>query len=151
MATTKIMIRAKTAPEDEFKKILEDRHRSLAHEVHGRVRDTRADGIVRREVLDEGECSEVDSQGDMELALIQMKAETLNKIDGALRRIDEGTYGHCFECGGEIAETRLRALSFAVRCRDCEEVREAIAQREQSLAQRRLFWPSHSHDRDGDV
>ena len=55
---------------------------------------------------------------------MQLKAETLKKIDTALSRIEKGDYGNCFECGGEIAEARLRALPFVVRCRDCEEVRE---------------------------
>ena len=71
-----------------------------------------------------GETAEVDIQEDIEFALIQMKAETLNKINEALARLDEGRYGHCYECGDEIAEARLRALPFAVRCKDCEEERE---------------------------
>ena len=66
-----------------------------------------------------------------------MKAETLNKINEALARLEEGRYGMCFECGDEIAEARLRALPFAVRCKDCEEAREIAAQRERSMAQRR--------------
>ncbi len=78
-------------------------------------------------MLDAAESSEADIQDDIEFALIQMKAETLNKIDEALRRLEEGTYGYCFECGEEIAERRLRALPFAVRCKDCEEARETGA------------------------
>jgi DnaK suppressor protein len=66
-----------------------------------------------------------------------MKAETLNKINEALGRLEEGRYGLCFECGEEIAEARLRALPFAVRCKDCEEAREIAAQRERTLSQRR--------------
>ena len=69
-------------------------------------------------------------------ALIQMKAETLNKINEALARLDEGRYGHCYECGDEIAEARLRALPFAVRCKDCEEEREVAIQRERTMARR---------------
>ncbi len=53
-----------------------------------------------------------------------MKAETLTKINEALSRLEEGHYGNCFECGDEIAEARLRALPFAVRCKDCEQARE---------------------------
>jgi len=59
-----------------------------------------------------------------------MKAETLQKINEALARLEEGKYGYCFECGEEIAEQRLRALPFAVRCKDCEEAREVAEQRE---------------------
>jgi DnaK suppressor protein len=66
-----------------------------------------------------------------------MKAETLHKINEALSRLEEGTYGNCFECGEEISQQRLRALPFAVRCKDCEEAREVAEQRQRSLAQRR--------------
>jgi len=116
--------------------ILESRRSELMHDVQHKIRDVRSDGITDRDVLDTAESSEVDTQDDIEFALIQMKAETLNKIDAALRRIDEGSYGDCSECGSEIAEARLRALPFAVRCRDCEDVREVTDHRERSLAQR---------------
>ena len=46
---------------------------------------------------------------DIEFALIQMKAETLQKIEAALLRLDEGEYGYCSECGDEISQQRLRA------------------------------------------
>jgi DnaK suppressor protein len=135
--TTKTKNAAKSSRYNELKKMLEDRRRELMNEVQGKIRDARADGGKEREVLDQGESSEVDIQEDIEFALIQMKAETLNKIDAALRRLDEGTYGDCFECGEEISEARLRALPFAVRCKDCEEARETAEQRERVIAQRR--------------
>ena len=64
-------------------------------------------------------------------------SETLHKIEEALSRLEEGTYGNCFECGDEIAERRLRALPFAVRCKECEEARELAERRERQLTQRR--------------
>jgi len=120
----------------DLKTILERRRSELMHDVRHKIRDVRSDGITDRDVLDTAESSEVDTQDDIEFALIQLKAETLNRIAAALRRIDEGSYGDCAECGAEIAEARLRALPFAVRCRDCEDVREAIDQRERWVAQR---------------
>jgi len=135
--TTKTKTAAKSSRYTELKNMLEERRRELMNEVQGKIRDARSDGTKEREVLDQGESSEVDIQEDIEFALIQMKAETLNKIDAALRRLEEGTYGDCFECGEEIAEARLRALPFAVRCKDCEEARETAEQRERILAQRR--------------
>ena len=66
---------------------------------------------------------------DIEFALIQMKAETLDQINQALSRLDEGAYGHCLECGEEIPERRLRALPFAIRCKDCEEALEVAEER----------------------
>ena len=133
---------AVAAPEstryDELKRMLEERQRELTHEVQGRIRGVRADGAEKpHEVMDQGETSEVDIQEDIELALIQMKAETLNRINEALARLETGRYGLCFECGEEISEARLRALPFAVRCKDCEEARENAANRERMLSQRR--------------
>lgn len=136
MATTR-KTTTKTSRYTELRKMLEDRRRELLTEVQGKMRDVRAEGTKERDVLDQGESSEVDIQEDIEFALIQMKSETLNKIDAALRRLEEGTYGNCFECGEEISEARLRALPFAVRCKDCEEARETAEQRERLLAQRR--------------
>jgi len=69
--------------------------------------------------------------------LIQMKSETLHKIEEALARLEEGTFGYCFECGDEISERRLRALPFAVRCKDCEEAREIAERRQRLQSQRR--------------
>ena len=126
----------KTSRYNELRKMLEDRRRELMNEVQGRIRDVRADGNKERDVLDQGESSEVDIQEDIEFALIQMKSETLNKIDAALRRLEDGSYGDCFECGEEISEARLRALPFAVRCKDCEEARESAEQRERMLARK---------------
>jgi DnaK suppressor protein len=133
--TTKTKGAAKTRY-TELKGMLEGRRRELMNELQGRIRDVRADN-KERDVLDQGESSEVDIQEDIEFALIQMKSETLNKIDAALRRLDEGSYGDCFECGEEISEARLRALPFAVRCKDCEEARENAELRERALAQKR--------------
>ena len=122
----------------ELKQMLEERRREIQAEVQGKMRDVRAAGEVGKlnEVFDAVESSEADIQEDIELALIQMKSETLNKINEALRRLDEGTYGNCFECGDEIAEARLRALPFAVRCKDCEEARETAEQRERMAARK---------------
>ncbi|MGE3274697.1 MAG: TraR/DksA family transcriptional regulator [Vicinamibacterales bacterium] len=123
---------------DELKRMLDERRREILNEVQGKIRGVRAEGADKpHDVLDQGETSEVDIQEDIEFALIQMKAETLNKINEALSRLEEGRYGFCFECGDEISQQRLRALPFAVRCKDCEEAREVAAQRERTLAQRR--------------
>ena len=117
--------------------MLEERRRELLNAVQGKIRDVRAEGSKDRDVLDQGESSEVDIQEDIEFALIQMKSETLTKVEAALRRLEEGSYGDCFECGDEIAEARLRALPFAVRCKDCEEARENSERRERMQAQKR--------------
>jgi DnaK suppressor protein len=123
----------------ELKQMLEGRRREIQAEVQGKMRDVRAAGEVGKnnDVVDAVESSEADIQEDIEFALIQMKSETLNKINDAVGRLEQGDYGYCFDCGEEIAEKRLRALPFAVRCKDCEEAREVAEQRERMHAQRR--------------
>jgi DnaK suppressor protein len=128
---------SKTSRYNELRKMLEDRRRELMNAVQGKIRDVRASEGKEREVLDQGDSSEVDIQEDIEFALIQMKSETLNKVNDALRRLEQGDYGYCFECGDEIAEKRLHALPFAVRCKECEEQRENAEQRERQMNARR--------------
>jgi len=119
----------------DLRQMLQDRRREMRGDVQSRLYDVRADGP--NAVLDEGEHSEVDIQDEIELALIQMRAETLVRIDEALVRIDAGEYGLCVECDEEILEPRLRALPFAVRCTACEESREQSDARERRGVQRR--------------
>ncbi len=123
----------------ELRRILEGRRREMVSEVQEKIRDVRSEaaGTPVNGVLDAAESSDADIQEDIELALIQMKAETLNRIDEALARLEQGTFGFCTECGAEISERRLRALPFALRCKDCEEAREIAEQRERQMASRR--------------
>jgi DnaK suppressor protein len=114
----------------DLRKMLTDRRREMQDEVQRRMRDGRIDRP--KEVLDVLEHSDADRSGDIEFALLQMRAETLKRIDEALVRLAAGKYGSCFECEGEISEPRLRALPFAVRCQACEKRREL----EQGVARR---------------
>ena len=124
----------------DLKQMLDDRRREIHAEVQGKMRGVREEGTwggKMNEVLDAVESAEADIQEDLEFALVQMKSETLNKINDALARLEAGNYGNCFDCGEEIAEKRLRALPFAVRCKDCEQARENAEQRERQLQARR--------------
>jgi DnaK suppressor protein len=119
----------------DLRQMLTVRRREIRHEVQSRIRQGRADRP--QDARDDVDLSDADVQGDIELALIQMRAEMLSRIDAALVRLDAGAYGSCVDCRGEIAQRRLRALPFAVRCQACEERREQAQGRARQLAQRR--------------
>ena len=98
--------------------MLETRRREIQDKLRS-LRETLPDELTN--VRDTEEQSVHDFVQDVELALMEMKSETLHKIDEALQRLEEGTYGTCAECGTEISDTRLRALPFALLCISCQE------------------------------
>ena len=53
----------------------------------------------------------------------------LKKIDLALKKMDEGTYGECESCGEEIALARLMARPVAQLCIDCKTDQENVERR----------------------
>ena len=117
---------SKKSDYERLKRTLAERRRETSREIQDKLREVRADAERKEtsEELDAGGISEADTQPDIAFALLQMKAETLGQINQALSRLDEGAYGYCLECGEEIPERRLRALLFAIRCKDCEEAME---------------------------
>ena len=53
------------------------------------------------------------------LSLIESDSGTLNQIENALERIEDGTYGECEECGARIPKKRLNVLPYATTCVKC--------------------------------
>lgn len=77
-------------------------------------------------VMDDGDLSVVDLSEDISLKQLSTHRETLIKIDAALKKLDEGTYGICEDCGDTISEERLKGIPFAILCRDCQEKKELM-------------------------
>ncbi len=125
----------------DLKQSLTRSRRQVRDEVRGRLRDGRSDrGNVVRDMVD---TSDDNFRQAIDMTLLQMRAATLTNIDDALGRIESGRYGACVECGDRIAESRLRALPFAVRCRDCEQRREQHEGRTRQAALRTASPFSH--------
>ena len=57
---------------------------------------------------------------EKELSIEQNVRDLIQKIDRALKRIDDGTYGICEQCGEPIPRERLRALPYAALCVRCK-------------------------------
>lgn len=53
------------------------------------------------------------------LSLMENEEETLEQIESALERIEDGAYGVCDECGGKIPKARLNALPYTPYCVKC--------------------------------
>jgi len=117
----------------DLRRMLTARRQQMRDDVLSRIRHGRSD--QPEDVRDSVDMSDADVQRDIELAMLQMRVEALAAIDAALFRLDAGDYGSCVDCRGQIAERRLRALPFAVRCQACEERREHAQGRARQHAQ----------------
>lgn len=65
-----------------------------------------------------------DAQTGIDHAMVARDLKEIQDIDAALRRIAEGDYGICIDCGAEIAPARLAAYPTAKRCLPCQVKRE---------------------------
>jgi RNA polymerase-binding transcription factor DksA len=74
---------------------------------------------------DEGEAAARALLADVESDAMDRRVQMVRQVDLALRRLAEGVYGSCVDCGEEIRMERLRSLPFALRCRNCQESWEA--------------------------
>jgi DnaK suppressor protein len=61
------------------------------------------------------------SARDLEFALDAHDTAEIANVNAALKRIEEGSYGECMECGAHITEARLHAAPEAARCIHCQE------------------------------
>ncbi len=102
---------------------LGDWRRRLQEELRQGLSDGRAE--LPQDIGDMVEDTDAHLQSDLDYALLQMKADTLVRLDAALRRVEEGHYGECVTCGEAISTARLRALPFAVNCHACASRQEA--------------------------
>jgi DnaK suppressor protein len=59
------------------------------------------------------------------LGLIENEQETLEQVNAALTRIEQGSFGRCEECGEAIAKPRLQALPYTRHCIQCARVLES--------------------------
>ena len=55
------------------------------------------------------------------LSLMQTEEGTLESIEGALEKIEDGVYGLCEDCDGPISKTRLSAIPYASHCIKCAQ------------------------------
>lgn len=57
---------------------------------------------------------------ELDYTLEENSEHVLAAIEAALKRVEEGTYGTCSNCGKRIPEERLEALPWATLCIDCQ-------------------------------
>ncbi len=83
-------------------------------------------------VPDPNDRATLESGRSFELRIRDRERKLLSKIDEAIGRIDDGSYGICEDCGEEIGQKRLEARPVTTLCIDCKTLQET---REKSVGQ----------------
>lgn len=116
----------------KYREMLMDKRESLVGQVENLAKDL-ADSTVATESskvpLNLAENASDTYEQDFAFMSMESEEDLLRMIEAALRRIREGTYGKCGECGEEIKTERLEALPFADMCVKCQQLEERGARR----------------------
>jgi RNA polymerase-binding transcription factor len=112
-----------------FRKLLHERR----HELLAEAART-AGGMGERESFpDPTDRASLEGDRNLELRIRDRERKLLSKIDEAIGRIDDGSYGKCEECEGEIGVARLKARPVTTLCIDCKSLQEAEERRLRNL------------------
>ena len=114
---------------ERFRQMLEEergRVKAAIDNIHAEHPGSMTDETGEEAVFDNHLADTATETYDRELdyTLEENSEHVLSEIDGALRRIADGTYGKCTNCGRQIPEERLEARPYATLCIDCQRQRE---------------------------
>lgn len=111
---------------EEFRRTIGKRREALLVEIRGDVARSRDEsyGELAGPVVDAADEAVADLLSDLDNAETSRDLNELRDIEAAQKRLDEGSYGMCVDCGLEIALERLRAVPGAARCVKCQQVHE---------------------------
>ncbi|WP_038057830.1 RNA polymerase-binding protein DksA [Thermodesulfobacterium hydrogeniphilum] len=106
-----------------FKKLLLKKKEQILKEVIETKKELTEVSEPLPDVVDQ---ASQESDLTFKLRLRDREQKLLKKIEKALKKIEDGTYGICEMCGGEIDEKRLIARPEATLCIECKKAQERI-------------------------
>jgi DnaK suppressor protein len=106
---------------DRFKKLLEDKREEILDEAERTLTEmTDQSGNIP----DPNDRASAEADRSFELRIRDRERKLLPKIEAALERIKDGTFGECEGCGEEIGLKRLEARPVTSLCIDCKTLQE---------------------------
>jgi DnaK suppressor protein len=109
-----------------LRKKLEEFRDALSKEAARKANEGREAGIEGG--VDIGDRALITYIKEMMFAHSENETELLQMVNGALQRMDDGTYGKCLSCGRDIAVKRLEAVPWTHLCIDCQSKAEQLDQ-----------------------
>jgi DnaK suppressor protein len=107
---------------EKFKKLLEDKRGALFARVQA-ARASEQEG-PSEDAPDLGDRALTTMTRDLKYRLSTGERDILKRIDDALDRIENETYGECLNCGKTVQHGRLDAVPWARHCIDCQELHD---------------------------
>lgn len=108
-------------------------YQTLLSEVHEELENSgnqhRID-LLNGEPGDSGDESLATTLVDLNLTTLDRHVQEIRDIELTFKRVKDGEYGVCVDCGEDIAFNRLQAYPTAKRCIVCQEKREKLYARE---------------------
>jgi DnaK suppressor protein len=108
---------------NQFRRLLESRKREILSEADRAVGHMNSKSPDR--FPDPTDRASLESDRALILRMRDRERKLLAKIDGAVKRLDTGSYGRCEECGDEIGLERLKARPVTTLCIACKSDQEA--------------------------
>ncbi len=112
---------------EAFKNLLQDRRRGLLNGAESTIHRM-VDG--KENFPEPVDRAALESDRNATLRIRDRERKLINKIDDALDRIGDGTYGICDGCGEEIGAERLRARPVTTLCIECKSEQESQEKRD---------------------
>lgn len=104
---------------EHFKKLLLAKRRELRANLDTLKAEASASGAAEvRDSADDATASQGASEAFEEGSVV---SRTLEQVQDALRRIEDGSYGKCIVCGREIEPARLEAIPWTPYCLEDQE------------------------------
>jgi len=92
--------------------------------MKGRIASERAAGWGKSHNPDRADLARSYTMQEQDITLQIMAQERLNRIEQALERLEDKSYGHCINCGRTIKFERLQVIPTAEYCIRCQEEQE---------------------------
>ena len=105
-----------------FKRILLERLNALLEGAEKTV--TGMSNDYKEELLDPTDRASLESNRNFTLRIRDRERRLIQKLNEALERIEDGTFGICEMCGKEISEKRLIARPVTTLCIECKKEQE---------------------------
>lgn len=114
---------------DFFRNLLNERKQELLTEAGKTV-----DGMDENgNFPDPTDRASMESDRSFTLRIRDRERKLIAKIEEALRRLEDGSYGVCEQCGEKIGAARLKARPVTTLCIDCKSVQEVAERKNKSV------------------